>query len=303
MTIQTTCPICHTIFRVTELSLTGSKGMVQCGVCGMVFDAHQNAVADPEKPSETDLTSVDLIAQDLSLQDHSTDSLDLVNLEVDNSSTENTQPTESLGLERAKTEVIPLVHMPTEADLSDEITEESRVSSDHIADAIQFKPRPNKRHIILWLSSATLLVFILIVQLLFLNRDHLAANYSWSIPLLNKLCTIANCKVSLPKDISSIKITHSSFEADPNDSKVIIVNIGLENDSDVANAFPDIALSLTNDEDMIVTKKNFKPQWYLPISSSKNTGLRPHTEVNVKLILEVDDTSVSGYKLTTFYSY
>ena len=303
MTKQTTCPICHTIFRVTELSLTGSKGMVQCGVCGMVFDAHQNAITEPEKPSEPPLPSADIIEPYSSLQDHSTDSSNLINLEVDNSFTESIQPVESVDLELVQPEEIPLVHQPSAAGIPSNITEEILISSDHIPDPIQFKAQLSRKHTVSWLTSAFILLLILIAQLVIFNRDHIAASNSWATPFLETVCSIANCKVSLPRDISSIKITHTSFEADPKNTSNIVVNIGLENDSDLVNAFPDIALSLTNDDDLIVTKKNFKPRAYLTGSNSIATGLRPHTELNVKLVIDVNDTSVSGYKLATFYSY
>lgn len=43
--MQTVCPICHTIFRVAATTLHDSDGMVQCGVCGMVFNAHAHWIA------------------------------------------------------------------------------------------------------------------------------------------------------------------------------------------------------------------------------------------------------------------
>ncbi len=43
--MQTVCPICHTIFRVAATALHDTDGMVQCGVCGMVFNAHAHWIA------------------------------------------------------------------------------------------------------------------------------------------------------------------------------------------------------------------------------------------------------------------
>ncbi|HET9113418.1 MAG TPA: DUF3426 domain-containing protein [Burkholderiales bacterium] len=43
--MQTVCPICHTIFRVAAAALHDTDGMVQCGVCGMVFNAHAHWIA------------------------------------------------------------------------------------------------------------------------------------------------------------------------------------------------------------------------------------------------------------------
>jgi predicted Zn finger-like uncharacterized protein len=38
--MQTECPNCHTLFRVTASQLEMADGMVRCGYCNEVFDAH-----------------------------------------------------------------------------------------------------------------------------------------------------------------------------------------------------------------------------------------------------------------------
>ena len=37
--MQTECPNCHTLFRITEVQLQMAEGMVRCGFCKRVFDA------------------------------------------------------------------------------------------------------------------------------------------------------------------------------------------------------------------------------------------------------------------------
>ena len=48
--MQTECPNCHTLFRVTEAQLDMAKGMVRCGFCKEVFNARAaNELTDNDK--------------------------------------------------------------------------------------------------------------------------------------------------------------------------------------------------------------------------------------------------------------
>ena len=54
VTMITTCPACHTAFRVTQEQLAAREGMVRCGKCATVFDAREAL-----RPAEPASASVD----------------------------------------------------------------------------------------------------------------------------------------------------------------------------------------------------------------------------------------------------
>ena len=47
--MQTECPNCHTVFRIAQAQLDMADGMVRCGFCKEIFDAHaENDLPDSE---------------------------------------------------------------------------------------------------------------------------------------------------------------------------------------------------------------------------------------------------------------
>jgi len=48
--MQTQCPRCQTIFRVTEAHLSAAKGLVRCSQCQHIFDAEKQLLVQSESP-------------------------------------------------------------------------------------------------------------------------------------------------------------------------------------------------------------------------------------------------------------
>ena len=49
--MQTQCPHCHTLFRITESQLAMAEGRVRCGFCKQVFNAGVDIDANDDNPS------------------------------------------------------------------------------------------------------------------------------------------------------------------------------------------------------------------------------------------------------------
>lgn len=282
MTSQTTCPICHTIFRIAELSLSSSKGMVQCGVCGMVFDALQNA--DHQEESVLDVKSTESRQADEAIN------------ESDSVAANIAEYTAEAELVEADPQ-ISASNDPAEADFHIHPKE----NAEEIP-PIQFKQSTTKRHKVLWSFAILILIVALITQITIFYRDRLAANLPALSPLLISLCELAQCQIALPQDKELIKITNTTFEADAKNPHILYVNIGLENQADVALEYPSISLSLTNDDDVIVVVKNFKPSDFGIAPEKLSHGFKQHAEISAKLTLEINKIAVSGYRIKTFYT-
>lgn len=52
--MQTECPHCHTLFRITEAQLAMAEGRVRCGFCKQVFDAGVDLDANDDKLTPLD---------------------------------------------------------------------------------------------------------------------------------------------------------------------------------------------------------------------------------------------------------
>lgn len=282
MTSQTTCPICHTIFRIAELSLSSSKGMVQCGVCGMVFDALQNAEHVNENQLNEEQTDPDLTTNQtpVSIPTPEDKPADIPKFEL----FEEDQNT-------------PALKAAEDTDLDDDAeltTEEMPV--------IHFKQTHTRQHKILWSISIFILIIAFVIQIATLYRDKLAATFPILSPLFVNLCDLAQCQITLPRDKNLIKVTNTTFEADTKNPHLLYVNIGMENQADIAIDYPAISLSLTNDDDTIVIVRNFKPVDYGLAPDKIARGIKPHAEMTAKLTLEIKDVAVSGYKIIIFYT-
>ena len=81
-----------------------------------------------------------------------------------------------------------------------------------------------------------------------------------------------------------------------------MVIIGVTNESDYPVAFPYISLTLTSENEDAITKRNFSPNLYLTKADTQINGIQPHAESIAKLTLNVADDSVSGYKVSIFYT-
>ena len=52
--MQTTCPECHTTFRVSQDHLGARRGLVRCGTCNAVFNAYDTLLPELESPPDED---------------------------------------------------------------------------------------------------------------------------------------------------------------------------------------------------------------------------------------------------------
>ncbi len=302
VTSQTACPICHTVFRVAEASLAGTKGMVQCGVCGMVFDAIQNSVVNDDKPLEK--TNEAVIAEPEYHYHLHQPAATIVESDLVEQSVQELveQPSQ---LESIISEEISVVIPEESINVEDDtITVDDNLIHEPVEPEVQeisFKPKHSRLYKIGWTVTALLLVLLLAIQFSILYRDKIVAIQPAAKPILSTICTLADCSINLITDPNLIKISNSSFEADPNNPNIILVQIGLENLSNYAIAYPSIALTLTNDADEPVVKRNFLPADYLIATKMNSSGISAHSDLTVKLKISAADVKVSGYKLIVFY--
>ncbi|BBP02482.1 zinc-ribbon and DUF3426 domain-containing protein [Sulfuriferula nivalis] len=281
MILHTACPICHTVFKVDEQHLSSAQGMVQCGVCGMVFNAAQHiqpsvhtqspvvsSVHIDEVETQTLITNSDSIESDIIIE-----------------------------------EELPAVHETTVTDDITTNTDHSLISSDIIDSAyatdvpIQFKKQISRSRKISYAMGTMLLTSLLLLQISIPYRYQLSSSLPVLKPLFNTLCEGHLCTMEPPYDVSQIELTNSNFEIEQKNKKFIKVTLALQNNANYKLQFPRFLLTLLDSDDTVVSIRKISPDDYI---SFNRDFLQPHDERIIKLDLSVNESAVSNYKIRFF---
>lgn len=148
-----------------------------------------------------------------------------------------------------------------------------------------------------WVAGMLLLGFALLVQLVFVFRAELAKTHpSWR-PALEAACGSA-CTVELPREAELVSI--ESSELNPEDGKKRLqLAATLKNRAGYPQSYPHLELTLTDARDRALVRRVFAPADYL--AKDAPAAFAPNAELAVKLMLELDEVSASGYRVYVFY--
>jgi predicted Zn finger-like uncharacterized protein len=163
----------------------------------------------------------------------------------------------------------------------------------------EFQP---KRLSWLWAIAAFLLLLMLLAQAAYFFRVDLAARLPVLKPALIGYCRILNCSVPLPQHTELMGIESSDLAADPENDNLIILNVLLRNRASYAQAFPNLELTLNDNQDKPLARRMFIPTDYLPPEENQTAGLQPNRELGFKLRLNTSGLKPSGYRLALLYS-
>ncbi|MBV2208714.1 MAG: DUF3426 domain-containing protein [Thermomonas sp.] len=140
------------------------------------------------------------------------------------------------------------------------MTQAPSFASDHSA------PRhPHRKE---W-SGALLLALVLIAQLIWLQRDALAAS-SRLRPMLETLCSALTCSLPTWHDPTSFTMLSRDVIAPPDQRGVLRVQASFRNDAHWPQAWPVLVLNLTDVNGQSLGARRFQPAEYL--------GSTPHVQ-------------------------
>ena len=330
----TTCPECHTNFRVTQEHLALRRGLVRCGQCGVVFNAYDSLLAEwvapageerpealppvtgsndsavppaqenrPSRPPGGPSRSWDGPANDLSAvppAQENRPSPPKSDLKV---------PEIPAMVERVVTptpfRVLPIPAMATPAPavakslpIQDE-TSDSILLSELPTRSWQEPPRPAR-----WLLprlAALLLFGLLALQLALILRADIAASFPDTRPILQALCEPLGCVVPLPRQLDKKSIAASSLEHDAENKSRVRLSLLLANRTGQAQAWPRIVLTLTDMRDDLVAQREFTPREYLAKGTRLEAGMANAEEQEIRLDLDTGTLEATGYALDLAY--
>jgi hypothetical protein len=155
------------------------------------------------------------------------------------------------------------------------------------------------------MALAALLTAALAVQAAVLQRDHLAAQWPATEPVLQALCAPLGCVVQPLRQIESIVIDNSTFTTLRHG--VYRLNVVLKNRAATELAVPAIELALTDTQEQPVLRRVLQPADMAAASSNNpsTTPIAANGEWTASLELSVADEAligrIVGYRLLAFY--
>ena len=281
MSLKTRCPACDTVFKIVPDQLKISSGWVRCGRCAEVFDAASHAAPSDDasswpqtKPSAAVVSNTAAIAKDTVF------------------TPKNVAP--QAIKTTATVDLTPLKKQ-----------DETDLSFVRIAKNKAFWKR---RSVITSLRTACFgLAGLLFFQVVFSQRNHIAAANPGLKTTFASLCQTIDCKIEPFKNIDAFKIDSSSFQKAPAaagdvaQTDIFALKITLKNNSDIPLAMPTIELTLTDTNDKPVLRR---------VLSTQDLGFNADTltangdwsgAITVAVSPSASMAPITGYRVLLFY--
>jgi predicted Zn finger-like uncharacterized protein len=243
MNLKTRCPACDTVFKIVPDQLKVSKGWVRCGRCAEVFDAAAHAASTDDvnqwpHPPAPPTTPVMTSPQTAPSEDY-------------------TVTPKNIAAQAANTPYSAIFTSKNEANAN--TINKLDLSFVRIAKNKAFWQRAAVTRT---LSAACIgLAGLLVMQVVYNQRNHLAASNPALKSGLEAVCHAVGCIVEPYKNIDAFKIDSSSFQKIPGLStdnahaEVFSLKLSLKNNADAPLAMPAVELTLTEAGDKPVLRR------------------------------------------------
>lgn len=282
MNLKTRCPACDTVFKIVPDQLKVSQGWVRCGRCAEVFDAaaHAATSAAAEATDKTDPWQQARVPE--------------VGLSSENAqiAPENIAP--------------QTINTPTNVTFTPHPDKtETYLSFVRVAKNKAFWL---KKNVITSLRAACVaLAGLLFFQVVFSQRNHLAAANPAIKTSFESLCQAIGCKIEPFKNIDAFKIDSSSFQkaqitaGEPASAQVFALKLTLKNSSDMPVAMPAVELTLTEAGDKPVLRRVLLAKDFGFNSTALAANGDWTGEMKLAVTSNPDMPPVSGYRVFLFY--
>ena len=159
---------------------------------------------------------------------------------------------------------------------------------------------------------ALVLTLMMLVQVIHHWRIDIAQRWPDSRPWLEEACRSLDCTVPYPRDASLINLEASELQIDPERGNMIVLHMTIKNRAAFPQAFPSVALTLTDARDNVVVRRILAPEEWLPNLDRKASqpeaepistpdAFPASKEIAARLWIDAKDTGAVGYRLFVFY--
>jgi hypothetical protein len=164
-------------------------------------------------------------------------------------------------------------------------------------------PTARTRRLGAWALGSIALLLALAGQVTWLFPGELAARFPPASQALAAYCEALGCQVKLPRLPEQLFIEASDLQLlDPARPNQVLLTATMRNRAPVAQEFPMLELTLTNQVNQTEARKVFAPGEYLDRSVDSGRGLGADQEVSLRLYLDTGTIKPAGYRLYLFFS-
>jgi len=320
----TRCPTCATTFKVAADQLRISDGWVRCGRCGEVFDAPLNLRDVPELEVVPELAAMppaDSLDPAAEIDEPSNapartvidaqwwqnqPSLDMPVAVADVATHVETGDATRTSIEKV-TGTVEAPVMTFRATVDEGISADTtRSNPAFMPGFLKTKapdaPRPSRTQG--WLIVLVVIALVaLLMQVVFHERDFIAARQPTLKSLLTSLCSRVGCEISAPRQIASITVDGVSFSREPEGrGDGYSLYFSLRNRAGMALKMPAVELTLLDAQERPVLRRVLVPNDF-----GAPTVLPPHAERTASLVLTLSGAEaaalppLAGYHVEPFY--
>ena len=339
--MKTTCPTCHTVFRITPEHIKARAGIVRCGECQSIFNALDTLVDEkksvvenisptvapkvvkkevlpkdkvPEqtkpapvnvplkKPEQTGIEKKDTVAARVRVQPEIREIL-TEDKAAQETGTDKVAVSDE-GLQSAPVENVP--QMAQKPLLSSSPAEAILISdekkwSERSLWTYDDKPPMSRGARNIYLGLIVLLVFLSFTQMAFYWRTDIVAARPGWRHFFENWSTLVGSKLEFPRQAELVSIETSGLHNDSNDNRLLVLKATLRNQANYFQEFPAIELSLTDTYEAVLARRVLLPDDYLPEGVKTDDLLAPRADVPIQLWMDTVGLEAAGYRLYVFY--
>ena len=250
--MYTFCPHCSALYRLTAGQLGKAAGQARCGECRQVYAA------------------IDYLFDDLEV------AREVLELQRESGARKKPAAGEPAIPPEPAASAVPAAAMPVHpARPLPDSWQQQMISLTDIGSGV----------------AIGFLVLLLGLQWVFFNRAELAADERWR-PMLERGCSIVNCKMPLRSDVSRIDIINRDVRKHPTIKDVLLVNVAFKNTAEFTQSYPVLEVSFTDQSGEAVAMRRFRPAEYLDEATDRAAGMSTGSPLQV--VLEVIDPGDQG---------
>lgn len=258
--MNTRCPQCQTVFRITAAQLKARDGKVRCGRCQHVFGADQHLMP---KTAKGPVKSASPAAR--------------------KRTTNKKTVVESSQVATPAQKIV----RPFPAESPD----------DDVAPLPLVWRQPVRTRTIYWVAGCTLLVMLLAAQTLVFYGYSYARQKPALRPYIDTFCDALPCRKLPPIDMRHMDLVETKVAPHPRYDKSLRIKATLVNRADIVQPYPLLEISLIDSQGQLVARRTYPPREYLSKPEAIQKGLPPQVAVDVRLDITSPGTKASGYEV------
>ena len=152
-----------------------------------------------------------------------------------------------------------------------------------------------------WSFGVALMLMLLLAELAFAFRGPVAQRYPALRPALEAACEPLRCVVPYAREDGMLKLEDSEMLEVPGKPGEIALGARLRNLASVAQEYPHLELTLTDNSGQPAARRVFRPTDYLGRPLAHGEVIAPGLDLALQLRLATPNLKATGYELLLFY--